>query len=60
MSKTVNCEKILPLFGVNSVEELKKVIEDNPVKPNYGYQNDCDSIPPIPLQIDNYEVGSLK
>jgi len=60
LSSKEYCEKILPLFGVNSIEELKKVIEANPVKPNYCYPNAWDSIPPIPLQIGNYEIGSLK
>jgi len=60
LSSKEYCEKILPLFGVSSIDELKKVIATNPVTPNYCYPNDSDSIPPIPLQIGNNEIASLK
>lgn len=60
LSSKEYCEKILPLFGVNSIDELKKVIVTNPVTPNYCYPNDWDSIPPIPSQIGNDEIASLK
>lgn len=60
LSSKEYCEKILSLFGVNSIEELKKIIEINPVPSNYCYLNDWDSIPPIPLQIGNDEIASLK
>lgn len=53
------CEKILPLFGVNTTEELKKIIEAHPVSPNYGYQNSWESVLPIPLEIQGYEFCSL-
>ncbi|QTQ12684.1 toll/interleukin-1 receptor domain-containing protein [Treponema parvum] len=60
LSSKEYCEKILPLFGVSSIDELKKVIATNPVTPNYCYPNDLDSIPPIPLQIGNDQIASLK
>lgn len=60
LSSKEYCEKILPLFGVSSIDELKKVIATNPVTPNYCYPNDSDSPPPIPLQIGNNEIASLK
>ena len=60
LSSKEYCEKILPLFGVSSIDELKKLISTNPVTPNYCYPNDLDSIPPIPLQIGNYGIASLR
>lgn len=60
LSSKEYCEKILPLFGVSSIDELKKLISINPVTPNYCYPNDLDSIPPIPLQISNYGIASLR
>ena len=60
LSSREYCEKILPLFGVSSINELKKVIAANPVELNYGYPNDWKSISPIPLQIGDYRIASLK
>lgn len=54
------CTKILPLFGVNTIEELKLLIKNNPVKEQFGYQDDWHSIPQIPLQIREYEIASLE
>lgn len=53
------CEKILPLFGVNTTEELKKIIEDHPVSSNYCYPNSWEYVLPIPLKIQGYEFCSL-
>ena len=33
------CEKLLPLFNVNTIEELKKLIEEHPVPSNCRYPN---------------------
>ena len=35
LSSKEYCEKILPLFGVSSIDELKKLISTNSVTPNY-------------------------
>ena len=51
LSSKEYCEKILPLFGVSSIDELKKVIATNPVTPNYCYPNDSDSPPPYSLSL---------
>lgn len=59
LSSKEYCEKILPLFGVSSIDELKKIIAANPVLSDYRYPNTWYSIPPIPLQIGNYEIASL-
>ena len=53
------CEKILPLFGVNTTEEMKKLIEDHPVSSDYGYPNSWECVLPIPLEIQGYEFCSL-
>ena len=60
LSSKEYCEKILPLFGASSIDELKKIIAANPVTPTCRYPNAWDSIPPIPLQIGNYEIASLR
>ena len=60
LSSKEYCEKILPLFGASSIDELKKIIAANPVTPTCRYPDAWDSIPPIPLQIGNYEIASLR
>ena len=60
LSSKEYCEKILPLFGVSSIDEPKKIIAANPVAPNYCYPDAWNSIPPIPLKIGNYEIASLR
>ena len=59
LSSKKYCQKILPLFGVKSIEELIKIIKDNPVPERYGYSNSFYSIPRIPLKIQDYEIASL-
>ncbi|MBQ9207737.1 MAG: toll/interleukin-1 receptor domain-containing protein [Treponema sp.] len=53
------CQKILPLFGVKTIDEFKQLIKDNPVKERYGYPNSWHSIPRIPLRLRDYEIASL-
>ena len=60
LSSKKYCEKILPLFGVYSIDELIKLIKENPVKDQYGYQMAWNSIPKIPLKIYEYEIASLQ
>jgi len=60
LSSKEYCEKILPLFGASSINELKKIIAANPVTPTCRYPDAWNSIPPIPLQIGNYEIASLR
>ena len=46
------CEKILPLFGVNTIEE-------HPVPSNYRYPNTWIPIRPIPLETQGFKFCSL-
>lgn len=52
------CQKILPLFGVNTIEELIQTIKEHPVNANYRYP-DRYGIPDIPLKIENYDIASI-
>ena len=53
------CEKILPLFNAKSIEELKRVIQENPVDSDYRYSGAWHGVPRIPLKIDNYGIAEL-
>lgn len=53
------CEKILPLFGVNTIDELKKKIQDNQVEDEYKFPSVWKSVPKIPIKIQGYEIASL-
>lgn len=53
------CEKLLPLFNVNTIEELKKLIEEHPVPSNCRYPNSWQTVMSIPLKIQGYEFCSL-
>lgn len=59
LSSKKYCQKILPLFGVNTIEELKRIIEDNPVKGGFGYPGSWNYIPRIPQRLGQYEIASL-
>lgn len=59
LSSRKYCQKILPLFGVKTIEELKKLIEDNPVIGGFGYQGAWNYIPRIPQRLMQYEIASL-
>ena len=59
LSSKKYCQKILPLFGVNTIDEFKQLIKDNPVKERYGYSNSWTCIPRIPLGFRDYEIASL-
>ena len=53
------CEKILPLFNAKSIDDLKRIIQENSVDPNYRYSGTWHGVPKIPLHIDNYEIAEL-
>ena len=53
------CEKILPLFNAESIEDLKRVIQENPVDSGYRYPGAWYGVPKIPLKIDNYGIADL-
>ena len=59
LSSRQYCEKILPLFGVKSIDELKQLIQENPVETGYGYSSAFYKIPKIPLIINKYDIASL-
>ena len=52
------CQKILPLFGVKTIEELIQTIKEHPVNANYRY-NSWYSIPDIPLKFEDHDIASL-
>lgn len=52
------CQRLFPLFGVNSVDELKKAIVDHPVSPHCTYQSSHRSCPSITDGIEPNLIGS--
>ena len=52
MKKKSECEKMLPLFGVDNINDLKKIIKDNPISQSlknsdmgfYEYPDITDSV----------------
>ena len=54
------CERIMPLFGVKTVEELIDVIKKHPVEREYRYNNLIYTIPSIPWQFKGNVIASLK
>jgi len=57
------CEKILPLFGVSTMEELKKLISEHP-DPNtpqrqYRYSGGFESPQPFLYELTLEQIGSL-
>lgn len=59
LSSRQYCKKILPLFGVETIDELKKIIQENPVKDGYGFQSAWYPVPKIPLKIGDDDFASL-
>ena len=53
------CLKILPLFNAKTIEELKCMIQNNPIVAGYGYPGSLSKVPKIPLTIGNYDIASL-
>lgn len=59
LSSKKYCQKILPLFGVKTIDEFKQLIKNNPVKERYGYSSSWTCIPRIPLGFRDYDIASL-
>lgn len=53
------CEKILPLFNAKSIDDLKRIIQENPVDSNYSYSGTWHGVPRIPLKIGDYGIAEL-
>ncbi len=53
------CEKIMPLFGVRTVDELKAVIEKQPFDRRMSYSESFYSAPVILTAIKLDEIGTL-
>ena len=54
------CKKILPLFGVDSVERLIEIVKEHPVPREYSYSGIPSTIPSIPFQFKGNEIASLR
>ena len=54
------CEKVMPLFGVTSVEQLITMIKTHSVAREYSYPGLFTRIPSIPWQFKENEIASLK
>lgn len=54
------CEKVMPLFGVTSVEQLITMIKTHSVTREYYYPGLFTRIPSIPWQFKENEIASLK
>lgn len=59
MSSRPFYEKNLPLFNAKSIEDLKRIIQENPVNSDYRYSGAWHGEPGIPLKIDNYGIAKL-
>ena len=53
------CEKIMPLFGVRTIDELKAVIEKQPFDRRMSYSESFYSAPVILTAIKSDEIGTL-
>ena len=53
------CLKVLPLFNVQSINELKRVIQENPVDAEYRHSGDWNTVPRIPSKFGDYDIASL-
>ena len=53
------CEKIMPLFNANSIEDLKEVIKDCQENREIMYRGSWDCAPHILSNIDIEDVGSI-
>jgi hypothetical protein len=54
------CNKLLPLFGVDTVDKLIEVIKQHPVPREYCYPGMYLKIPSIPTQFKENEIASLR
>ncbi len=54
-----HCEKLLPLFGIKTTEELKTLIVKSRIEREYKYDNCWDSCPSILSCIKVDDIGSL-
>lgn len=53
------CQKIAPLFGVSSAEEVKSIISNSDFPREIGYNHAFDSAPSILRSIRFEEIGSM-
>jgi hypothetical protein len=53
------CEKVLPLFNVKSIDDLKHIIQENTVVGKYGYPGEWHGVPPIPAKVGDYGIAEL-
>lgn len=53
------CEKILPLFGLTSIEKLKIGIQNTPIDNSISYSGSFHPAPVISSYINPNEIGSL-
>lgn len=53
------CNKILPLFGVNNINELKKIINITSDRQGVGYSNFFNDAPTILRSIKIDEIGTI-
>ena len=53
------CEKLFPLFGVDSIEKLKKQVSNCAYDNQYGYSGSFDAAPNILQSIELDEIGTL-
>lgn len=53
------CKKVMPLFGANTIEELKSIIEKQPYDRNMSYPRTFFSAPTILSVVKSDEIGTL-
>ena len=59
LKSTKHCNKLYPLFGVNSVQKLKEIISKCVYDSQYGYRGSFDGVPNILTSISLDEVATL-
>ena len=60
LSSRYFCEKILPFFNPESTDDLKHIIQENPVDSEYKYSGTWQGgVPKIPLKINKYGIAEL-
>lgn len=59
MKKKSECEKMLPLFGVDNINDLKKIIKDNPISQSLK-NSDIYKYPDITDSVKIDEIASMK
>lgn len=55
-----NCKNIFCLFGVNSIDELKKLLQNHRIRPNVKYSGSFDSCPDILSFIRVDDIGKME